>query len=109
MTCKCPTCGTDLANADRPLVSLQTNKIMSGGEIIQLSPREAEIAHILVEAMPLPVATERMLGRLYGGRPTDSAYDAFKVYIHTLRKKIAQTNLVIETLHRHGHAMTYRT
>lgn len=109
MTCKCPTCGTELANADRPLISLETNKLMAGGEIIQLQPMEAEIVSVLVEAMPRPVGHERLIMRLWGGSEIDSARDSVGVRICHLRKKIAPAGLQIKTHWGRGYALEYRS
>jgi DNA-binding response OmpR family regulator len=104
---KCPCCNTELANADRPLVSLETNKLMAGGEIIRLTPREAEIASILVDAMPMPAERERIFSKLYGGVPTEAPEKMLEVYVWRLRKKLAPAGLSIRTVWGTGYAMEY--
>lgn len=105
---KCPCCGGNIAERDKPLISLDTNRLMCGGEIYQLSSREAEVIHILVNAMPLPVHSERIITQLYGGRSTEAAYNTLKVFIHNLRLKIQDSTVKIVTIHDRGHALEYK-
>ena len=105
---KCTCCGGDVADRDRPWISLDTNRMMSGGEIIQLSAREAELMSILISAMPLPVSTERILARLYGGISTESAYNTLRVFVHNLRRKIENSSVKVTTIRGRGHAVEYK-
>jgi DNA-binding response OmpR family regulator len=105
---KCPCCGGNIANRDKPLISLDTNRLMCGGEIYQLSAREAEIISILVDSMPLPVHTDRIISRLYGGQSTEAAYNTLKVFIFKLRQKIQDSTIKIVTIHGRGHALEYK-
>lgn len=104
---KCPCCNSDLTNHTRPLVSLQTNKLLAGGEIVQLTAREAEMLYIIAEAMPLMVPYERIIERIYGAVPTDDASDTIKVYACRLRSKIASTGLKLRTIWGEGYALEY--
>lgn len=103
----CPCCGSDLSKADRPLISLDTNKLMAGAEIVKLTRREAEIMSVLIEAMPAPINNERMIARIWGGDPVEDAYDCIKVHICKLRKKIGIAGLAIRTVWGAGHALEY--
>lgn len=105
---KCPCCGSDVTDSPRPIVSLDTNKLLASGEIIRLTPREAELMSVLVSAMPLPVDTERLIGRMYGATPVDDAYDTLKVYVCRLRKKLSPTTLELRTIWGRGLALAYR-
>jgi len=87
---------------------LDTNKLLASGEVIKLTPREAELMSLLVSAMPLPVDNERLIGRMYGATPVDDAYDTLKVYVCRLRKKLAVTNLELRTVWGRGLALAYR-
>lgn len=104
---KCPCCGSDLAKADKPLVSLDTNRLLTGGEIIQLMPREAEMMAILADAMPLIVDHERFISRLWGDISTENAMHTLKVHICRLRRKIIPYGLGIETHHSRGYSLKY--
>lgn len=109
MTCKCPTCGTDLANADRPYISLETNTLMAGAEVVKLAPMEAEIVSILSEAMPRVVPHEKLIMRLWGGDEIEWARDSVGVRICKLRKKLAPAGLAIKTHWGRGYALEYRS
>lgn len=108
MTNKCPCCGSDLAMTDRPIVSLDTNRLLAGGEIIQLTPREAEIAQMLSSRMPAPLDNESLISGIYGGMPTDDAYNTIKQFVFRLRRKLAPAGLSIRTIWGQGHVMEYR-
>lgn len=105
---KCPCCGSDVSKADRPLISLDTNKLMAGGEVLTLAPMEAEIIAILVDAMPQPVNHERMISKLWGGNPIEFPRDSIGVRICSLRKKLASAGLQIKTHWGRGYALEYR-
>lgn len=104
---KCPCCGTDFSEADRPLVSLDTNRIMAGGEIVQLSPTEAEFASILLKAMPLGVERERIIARLWGAAPINDPEKALHVYATKLRKRLKPIGVGIRSIWGIGYAMEY--
>jgi DNA-binding response OmpR family regulator len=108
MSAKCPCCGGDVSKADKPLISLDTNKLMAGGEVLKLAPMEAEIIAVLVEAMPRPVDHERLIAKLWGGNPISAPQDSIGVRISHLRKKIAPTGLQIKTHWGRGYALEYR-
>lgn len=108
MSHKCPCCGSDLANADRPLISLATNRLMAGGEIIQLTKTEAELVSVLTNAMPLGVDRERIFANLWGANPIEDPHRSLQVYVHKLRKKLKPAGLGIRTMWGTGYALEYR-
>lgn len=108
MTAKCPCCGSDISQTDRPLVSLETNRIMAGGEILHLPPMETEILAVLAEAMPRPVDYGRLIARLWGGNPIDYPRDSINVRISKLRRKIEPLGLAIKTHWGRGYALEYK-
>ena len=105
---KCPCCGSDVSEADKPILSLDTNKLIASGGVIRLTAREAELMSVLTDAMPLVIDNERMIARIWGATPTDDAYDTLKVYVCKLRKKLKATNLEIKTIWGKGLALQYR-
>lgn len=104
---KCPCCNSDLENADRPLISLETNKLLAGAEVLQLTPREAEIIDILVKRMPLPVSADYFVARLYGDVATEAAMTTIRVILSKLRPKIAICGLNIRTIWGGGYVLEY--
>lgn len=104
---KCPCCGSDLEKVDRPLISLETNKLLAGAEIVRLTRREAEIMSLLIDRMPVVVPNEMMIRKLWGVAEPDDAYDTVKVYICRLRKKIATCGLRLRTVWGEGHVLEY--
>lgn len=104
---KCPCCGSDVSGHIRPLVSLDTNKLMAGAEIIKLAPREAEFMSALVAAMPMPLRHERIISIVYGAQDLGAPEKSIQVYICKLRKKIKKTGLSIRTVWGTGYALEY--
>mgnify|MGYP006921360442 CR=1 FL=1 len=104
---KCPCCGSDLADADRPLVSLETNKLLAGAEVTQLSRREAEIMHILASRMPVPVDYETFASKLYGDISTESATSTLKVQVSRLRPRLLNVGLNVRAVYGGGYVLEY--
>lgn len=104
---QCPCCGSDMSGHTRPIVSLDTNRMLVGGDVIQLSAREAEIMSVLVDHMPLPVHNERLAARIYGASDIGT-YNTLKVFVHRLRDKLRETTVRITTIHGKGHALEYK-
>jgi DNA-binding response OmpR family regulator len=104
---KCPCCGGDLSGADRPYISLETNTLMAGGEVINLPPTEAELVYVLVNAMPMPADVERIIAKLWGANPIDDPINTLHVYIYKLRKKLKIAGLSIRNVWGVGYALEY--
>jgi DNA-binding winged helix-turn-helix (wHTH) protein len=71
------------------------NTIFYGDRTINLSPHEADILRVLLNnrARPTPIGT--LIQRVYGGNEPDAASISIRVAIHSLRKKIKDTGMVI--------------
>jgi DNA-binding response OmpR family regulator len=104
---KCPCCGGEVPQTDRPLVSLDTNTISAAGKTAVLSGREAEVAHLLARAMPFTLDTERLISGIYGGVPADDAYNCIKNFVRLLRRKVEPLGLTIVNTYGKGHAMKW--
>lgn len=104
---KCPCCGSE-TESDKPLLDLNTGRLMTNAEVIYLAPRQAELLEILIRRMPAAVSNEHIMQQLFGALQPDDAYDSVKVHVCHLRKKIKDTNLVIKTHWGRGHSLEYR-
>lgn len=104
---KCPCCGSDIENADRPIISLDTNKLLAGAEVIKLSKREAEFMYALIGAMPMPLRRERIVANVFGAQELEDPEKSVHVYICKLRKKIKKAGLSIRTVWGTGYALEY--
>lgn len=71
------------------------NSIIYRGKVIKLSPHEADILRVLLNnrARPTPIGT--LIQRVYGAHEPDAAAVSIRVAIHSLRKKIKETGMVI--------------
>jgi DNA-binding response OmpR family regulator len=78
---------------------------MTGGEIVQLTPIEAEFMHCLVEAMPQPLDRERIYSKLWGANPIEYPGDSLQVLVCKVRRKIKHTNLHVKTVWGRGYAL----
>jgi DNA-binding response OmpR family regulator len=81
--------------------------MMAGAEIIQLSPTQAEIIYSLAEAMPLPLAHERLFAKLWGQNPIDNPEVTLRVIVTKLRKKIKPAGMNIKSVWGVGYALEY--
>jgi DNA-binding response OmpR family regulator len=101
----CPCCGRPVEN--RMSVDLGSNRFYSGGAMVQLSPSEAELGHMLVESYPRTVSYESLLWGLYG--PSDengkNPDKTLQVFIAKLRKKVGKIGVSIEVGNRRGYRL----
>ena len=100
---KCPCCGGPAPKVEKPMVCLNSNTISARGKVIRVSGREAEVASLLVDAMPLPMQSESIIERVYGGQPADDAYHCVKTYVRRLKTKLAPLGLRINSFYGRGH------
>lgn len=104
---KCPCCGQTVAPPNGIMVNLERNEIAVGwiDTVVKLSPRQAEVAAVLLRAMPRTVPTIRLISGVFGVMEPDSADNNLRVHIKNLRKRIAPLGLKISTLHLEGYRM----
>jgi DNA-binding winged helix-turn-helix (wHTH) protein len=79
------------------------NVIYYHGQLIRLTPHESDILRVLLNnrARPIPIGT--LIQRVYGSREPDAAAVSIRVAIHSLRKKIKPTGMVIRAEPRVGY------
>jgi DNA-binding winged helix-turn-helix (wHTH) protein len=79
------------------------NTIFYGDRVISLSPHEADILRVLLNnrARPTPIGT--LIQRVYGGNEPDAASISIRVAIHSLRKKIKDTGMTIQSRTKVGY------
>lgn len=79
------------------------NVIFFKGDVIHLSPHEADILQVLLNnrARPTPIGT--LIQRVYGACEPDSAATSIRVAVHSLRKKIEVTGMEIRAEPRVGY------
>ena len=106
----CPTCG-HIIGPQEFMVSLETNSAAMGGTVVKLSPQEAEILSILANCAPRTARHREILLGVYGSTwslRTINEAATLKVFICELRKKIAQLDVSIETVHRTGYRLAFK-
>ena len=79
------------------------NAILFDGSVIQLSPHEADILRVLLNNRARPTPIEMLIQRVYGVNEPDAAATSIRVAIHSLRKKIMPTGILIRTQPRLGY------
>ena len=97
MSNPCPCCGKPLAQDKAVSVDLNTNHIVVDGTAIQLTAKEAEIAEILIGAMPVWMHRDRILTRLYGCYNDPPEIGILNTFACNIRKKTKGTALRVET------------
>ncbi len=71
------------------------NVIFHDGNVIHLSPHEADILRVLLDNRARPTPIGVLIQRVYGMNEPDAAAVSIRVAIHSLRKKIVPTGLKI--------------
>jgi DNA-binding response OmpR family regulator len=90
---------------DAPLsVNLQWNTAIRGDKFVQLTAREAEILHILVDEMPKLLHSDRILSKLYGfAEEPENSRQCLTVHIYRLRKKLVPLKVDIQCVMSRGY------
>jgi DNA-binding winged helix-turn-helix (wHTH) protein len=79
------------------------NVIFFNGDVIYLTPHEADILSILLDNRGRPTPIDVMIQRVYGDREPGAAAVSIRVAIHLLRKKIIPTGMIIRAESRVGY------
>lgn len=83
-------------------VDITTNCITIGDTEIKVTPKEAELAHVLVKAMPGSARKDVIIFALWGFSECDSAETCLKVHANRLRRKVAAFGYTINFVHGYG-------
>jgi DNA-binding winged helix-turn-helix (wHTH) protein len=83
--------------------STSHNVTLHGGNVITLTPHESDILRVLLNnrARPTPIGT--LIQKVYDANEPDAAAVSIRVAIHSLRKKIQPTGMVIKVEPRVGY------
>jgi len=79
------------------------NVIFFDGDVIYLTPHEADILSVLLDNRERPTPIEVLIQRLYGDREPGAAAVSIRVAVHLLRKKILHTGMNIRAESRVGY------
>ncbi len=79
------------------------NVIFHDGQVIRLTPHEADILRVLLNNRARPTPIGSLIQRVYGANEPDAAAVSIRVAIHSLRKKIAVTGMTIRAEPRVGY------
>lgn len=81
-----------------------TRRFTLGGEILQLTPREAAVLAALIKECGQPLTKQQLLDRVFGDKD-DVMLEAVEVVIHRLRKRLDDGGVRIVTLRGLGYAL----
>jgi len=76
------------------------------GRALPLSTHEAGVLEVLVQRFGRVVSKEQMVEQLYN-YDKEVSHNAIEVYVHRLRKKIAESGITVRTLYGRGYALDY--
>lgn len=79
------------------------NAILFEGDIIRLSPHEADILQVLLNNRARPTPMGVLIQRVYGASEPEAAAASIRVAIHSLRKKIQRTGMSIHATPKVGY------
>jgi len=85
-----------------------TRVAMVEGKPLKLSSREAALLEVLVKQFGRVVTKDRLMEHLYSSdeAPGDNAIE---VFVHRLRKKLAESPVTVTTFYGHGYQLDYRS
>jgi DNA-binding winged helix-turn-helix (wHTH) protein len=79
------------------------NVIFHHNKTIALSPHEADILRVLLNNRARPTPIETLIKRVYGAKEPDAAAISIRVAIHSLRRKLRETGVMITAEPRIGY------
>ena len=79
-----------------------------GDKAIELSARETEVLNLLLKNVNKVVTRGDMLSLLCEGQPEEFSENAIEVYIHRLRKKLAELNVGLKTIRGLGYMLSVK-
>jgi DNA-binding winged helix-turn-helix (wHTH) protein len=79
------------------------NVVFFKGDVIYLTPHEADLLAILLDNRERPTPIEVLIQGLYGDRAPGAAAVSIRVAVHMLRKKILPTGMIIRAESRVGY------
>jgi DNA-binding response OmpR family regulator len=83
-------------------VDLTTNCITIEDKEIRLTPKETELAHVLVKAMPGSARKDEIIIALWGQSECEFPETCMKVHANRLRNKISPFGYAIVFVHGYG-------
>lgn len=88
-------------------VSLDINAARIGRTVVDLSPKGAELLHVLTEAYPNYVHRDKLYASLYGiNQMPDS--ETIKFHVWSLNKRFKETRVEIESKYGRGWRLVLR-
>lgn len=79
------------------------NTVYFQSRVIRLSPHEADILHLLLLNRPRVVPLGALIERVYGASEPETAPVSIRVAVHSLRKKLVGTGIIIRAIARVGY------
>lgn len=88
-------------------VDLGANLFYAAGISVQLTPAEAEISHLLVEAYPRSVGHQVLIWGLYGDMDEHwkDPMATIRVHISRIRRKLGPLGVVVAVGQRRGYRL----
>jgi len=101
---KCPCCGGEWTPS-KLMVDLTTNTAISPNGVVALSPREAELLHVLLSSNR-PVSNSKIQDALYGIVDEEDHTTSIRVYVSMLRANLAKLGYGIFVTSNRGYYLT---
>jgi two-component system OmpR family response regulator len=101
---------THVEHASQKAINLDTirRKASVGDLSIDLSARETEVLNLLLKNLGKVVTRAEMLALLCEGQGEEFSENAIEVYIHRLRKKLAELNVSLKTIRGLGYMLNLK-
>lgn len=102
----CPCCGAAM-NLKKPRVDLNTNTLMFGNSTVELEPKEALLAEILMRRSPGTVTRDELIMHAWPDGEPEVAETGLKVRLCYLRRKATLLGLKIVNVHSVGYRVVF--
>lgn len=102
----CPCCGGVMYTKVPVYVDLTANEASVRGQAVKLTPRQAEVLHVLAEAFPRGVDKDRLINMVGGRYATENVREpCIPVHISHIRRALRPFGVAIECLWGRGYRL----
>lgn len=102
--CQCPTCGAPYLD-ERPRVDLGRNIFICAAGATRVTPKHAEILHVMLEKYPAATGTALIFDRIHGVNDgPESGTESLRAHMSNIRRSLHDLGWTVKSDYNH----TYR-
>lgn len=89
-------------------LNISNGELLIGDKPKKLTAKEAQLLEVLIRNPGMTISKEQLLDRIWGIE-SSAMENSVEIYIHYLRKKLAQSNVTIKTIRGMGYVLKEKT